>query len=151
MKINKNIKVGDTDFKINEKNYAMIFYQNTTTVGIHWTYMKFNASSGFASGDKISYADSEITINNAKSVKISVKMTIADNSYNLRNDVIVKVNNNYYDFRFEKERDYNIADFIVRSDQAQDWLISLNKYTNVDGDMLITSDTLNYMSVEVIE
>lgn len=151
MRISKNIKVGDTDFKINERNYAMIFYQNTVQNGMKWSYQKFKASSGWTSGSKISYSNGDIIINNAKAVKINVKMTIANNSYNYDNSILIQNNIDTYAFKFDNPRDYIISDFIIKKDTPSSWSISLRKYTDNSSNQLITTDTLNYMSVEVIE
>lgn len=151
MKINENIKVGNSGFKINEKNYAMVFYQNTSQNGMKWSYQKFKASSGWASGSKISYSNGDIIINNAKAVKINVKMTIASNSYNYDNSIVIWNNGDSYIFKFDNAKDYTISDFIIKKDIPSSWIINLRKYTDAEIDTLITTDTLNYMSVEVIE
>ncbi len=151
MKINENIEVGDTKFKINEKNYAMVVYQNTSQNGMKWSYQKFKASSGWAQGNKISYNNGNVIINGAKAVKINVKMTIASNSYNYDNSIVIWNNGDSYIFKFDNAKDYIISDFIIKKDSPTDWNINLRKYTDNLSDQLITIDTLNYMSVEVIE
>ena len=132
-------------------NYAMVFYQNTSQNGMKWSYQKFKASSGWASGSKISYSNGDIIINNAKAVKINVKMTIASNSYNYDNSVVIWNNGDSYIFKFDNAKDYIISDFIIKKDTPSSWNINLRKYTNNLSDQLVTTDTLNYMSVEIIE
>lgn len=151
MKINKNIEVGDTGFKINEKNYAMVFYQNTTEPGLKWAYRKFKPSSYWTSGDKISCDDAGIVSVMAKAVRINVKMTIAETSYNVANEVIIWDGTNNHQIRFANTRDYNVSNFIIKNDTTTNFQIQLRKYTNADTDKIITADTINYMSVEVIE
>ena len=151
MKINKNIEVGETGFKINEKNYAIVFYQNTTVSGSKWAYQKFKPSSGWSIGNKITYSNGDVIINRAKAIRINIKMTIAENSYNYQNDIVIQANNDNYQFKFSNAKDYNISNFIIKSNEYQSWTINLRKYTDNSSVNLITTDTLNYMSVEIIE
>ena len=93
----------------------------------------------------------DIIINNAKAVKINVKMTIASNSYNYDNSVVIWNNGDSYIFKFDNAKDYIISDFIIKKDTPSSWNINLRKYTDNLSDQLVTTDTLNYMSVEIIE
>ena len=151
MKINENIMVGDTGFKINEKNYAMVFYQNTIQSGMKWSHRFFKPSGSWTSGDKISCDDAGMVSVTAKAVKIGVKMTIAESSYNVANEIIIFDGTNNHQIRFANTRDYNVSNFIIKNDTTTNFQIQLRKYTNADTDKIITADTINYMSVEVIE
>ena len=151
MKINENIEVGNTGFKINEKNYAMVFYQNTIQSGMKWSHRFFKPSGSWTSGDKISCDDAGMVSVTAKAVKIGVKMTIAESSYNVANEIIIWDGTNNHQIRFANTRDYNVSNFIIKNDTTTNFQIQLRKYTNADTDKIITTDTLNYMSVEVIE
>lgn len=151
MKINENIEVGNTGFKINEKNYAMVFYQNTIQSGMKWSHRFFKPSSSWTVGEKISCDDAGMVSVTAKAVKIGVKMTIAESSYNVANEIIIWDGTNNHQIRFANTRDYNVSNFIIKNDTTTNFQIQLRKYTNADTDKIITTDTLNYMSVEVIE
>ena len=151
MKINENIMVGETGFKINEKNYAMVFYQNTIQSGMKWSHRFFKPSSSWTVGEKISCDDAGMVSVTAKAVKISVKMTIAESSYNVANEIIIWDGTNNHQIRFANTRDYNVSNFIIKNDTTTNFQIQLRKYTNADTDKIITADTINYMSVEVIE
>ena len=151
MKINENIMVGETGFKINEKNYAMVFYQNTIQSGMKWSHRFFKPSSSWTVGEKISCDDAGMVSVTAKAVKISVKMTIAESSYNVANEIIIWDGTNNHQIRFANTRDYNVSNFIIKNDTTTNFQIQLRKYTNADTDKIITADTINYMSVEIIE
>lgn len=151
MKINGNTEVGETGFKINEKNYAMVFYQNTIQSGMKWSHRFFKPSSSWTVGEKISCDDAGMVSVTAKAVKISVKMTIAESSYNVANEIIIWDGTNNHQIRFANTRDYNVSNFIIKNDTTTNFQIQLRKYTNADTDKIITADTINYMSVEIIE
>ena len=134
-----------------KKNYAMVFYQNTIQSGMKWSHRFFKPSSSWTVGEKISCDDAGMVSVTAKSVKISVKMTLAETSYNASNEVIIWDGTNNHQIRFANARDYNISDYIIKNDVTTNFQIQLRKYTDNENNQLITTDTINYMSVEVIE
>ena len=134
-----------------KKNYAMVFYQNTIQSGMKWSHRFFKPSGSWTSGDKISCDDAGMVSVTAKAVKIGVKMTIAETSYNASNEIIIFDGTNNHQIRFANARDYNISDYIIKNDVTTNFQIQLRKYTDNENNQLITTDTINYMSVEVIE
>ena len=134
-----------------KKNYAMVFYQNTIQNGVKWSHRFFKPSSSWTVGEKISCDDAGMVSVTAKSVKISVKMTLAETSYNASNEIIIFDGTNNHQIRFANARDYNISDYIIKNDVTTNFQIQLRKYTDNENNQLITTDTINYMSVEVIE
>ena len=128
----------------------MMYYKNTNTPGLKWTYVTLKSSGAVIKGNNISQNGDYLQVKNCEAVLVSVNIHFTSASFSYLNDIGIRVNNDYYFFENTSDnRNYIITQFLVplNGNTAN---IGVCKYTGDSTCNLITEDTTNFMSIELI-